>query len=173
MNLREKLSRAFLEMSAKYTGSSAYKRDARSEPCSAPNCIRQSYAFGYCNAHYLRMRSGTDMSAPIKNRRRGADCIDCGNSTNSKGGWHRCAPCYKKERRRLVKRICVEHFGDKCRNCEKSYPLPVYDFHHFGAKDGSISIMMADASPEALEAELAKCVLLCANCHRLEHSNDH
>jgi len=38
--------------------------------CSVPNCDRKHYARGFCNTHYMRLRNGTDLDAPILRRRR-------------------------------------------------------------------------------------------------------
>lgn len=170
--LAAKIDAALLMQSAKYVSDGAILSDTRGYPCTAPNCSRNAYASGFCNAHYIRARNGQDMDAPIRNRKRGRVCIDCGANTEAKGGWHRCAKCYSSERRKTIKAACVDHLGGACSNCGGVFPLRVFDFHHIGVKDGSPSVMMANRSTEIIAAEIAKCVLLCANCHRLEHGDD-
>jgi hypothetical protein len=46
------------------------------------------------------------------------------------------------------------------------------DFHHVdGKKEINVSLVTKRAwSIERLKAEVAKCVILCANCHRKEHA---
>jgi hypothetical protein len=58
-----------------------------------------------------------------------------------------------------------------CAHCGIKDPR-VLDFHHHNRaeKSHNISDMVVRGFPEeAIRAELAKCTLLCANCHRLEH----
>lgn len=43
------------------------------------------------------------------------------------------------------------------------------DFHHLGDKDKTISQMRGMSDKRVLE-EIAKCIVLCANCHRKVHA---
>ena len=73
-----------------------------------------------------------------------------------------------KEKNREKKRKWVSLFGDKCFDCGNSYPDCVYDFHHLYGKDANPSKALTWSDDRAIE-ELSKCVLLCANCHRIRH----
>lgn len=54
-----------------------------------------------------------------------------------------------------------------CFDCGGRFHPDVMDFDHVrGSKTDNISNMVS-RSREALETELAKCQLVCANCHRL------
>ena len=57
----------------------------------------------------------------------------------------------------------------KCLDCHTAYPYFVMDYDHVrGKKIDSISELVAKGrSPTALATELAKCELVCANCHRI------
>lgn len=72
-----------------------------------------------------------------------------------------------KQRRKLQ---AIEYKGGRCEHCGNKYHPAVFEFHH---KDPDIKIKdpskMLTHSWKALEKELDKCLLLCANCHRLEH----
>jgi hypothetical protein len=74
----------------------------------------------------------------------------------------------KKERNKAI----VNEFKrtHPCATCGESR-LPCLDFHHIsGEKENSISILVdSHASIERLNAEIAKCIVLCSNCHRLIH----
>ena len=53
-----------------------------------------------------------------------------------------------------------------CQNCGESDPV-VLEFHHRGGKDKAVSEMVAGGYPiHTIQAEIDKCDVLCANCHR-------
>lgn len=63
--------------------------------------------------------------------------------------------------------------GMKCQRCGYDKPIPdVYEFHHRdpAEKDPSWGKMITNNHRiESLLAEIDKCDLLCANCHRETH----
>ena len=74
--------------------------------------------------------------------------------------------------RRRAKLRAVALLGGRCEGCSRSFGVAAFEFHHreAGAKEFAIS---SDGIPrpwEKIEAELGKCVLLCANCHREVHA---
>lgn len=57
-----------------------------------------------------------------------------------------------------------------CDDCKVEYPSYVMDFHHVrGVKLFTIGPVAGNASVsmESLLQEIAKCVVICANCHRI------
>lgn len=56
-----------------------------------------------------------------------------------------------------------------CTDCKQSFPPCVMDWDHVrGTKRHSIALMVANRWKKAtILAEIAKCDLVCANCHRL------
>lgn len=55
-----------------------------------------------------------------------------------------------------------------CADCGKKYPPCAMDFDHVrGTKKISVSGGYVYVGMPALEKELAKCDLVCANCHRI------
>lgn len=67
------------------------------------------------------------------------------------------------------KALWIEKKGGKCFDCGGVFHQCVYDFHHIdGTKEANPSKALS-WKPERAEKELAKCVLLCSNCHRLRH----
>lgn len=64
------------------------------------------------------------------------------------------------------------HVGSACCECERIGVSALFEFHHNDAreKDFGISRSGTVRSWEAVVAELEKCVMLCANCHREVHA---
>jgi hypothetical protein len=143
----------------------------RGVPCEIEWCDNVAYAKSLCNAHYIRLRAGKDMDAPFHQRRRAAECAECGAPVDSKGGWSLCKPHYRTRRRKIIRAACVEHLGGACARCGGVFPTSVYDFHHNDPtkKANDPSALIDSASVDVIAAEAEKCTLMCANCHRIEH----
>lgn len=79
----------------------------------------------------------------------------------------------QKIKKREKKLWSIEYLGGCCSSCGGTFHPSVYEFHHKDptTKDRDPSKMMS-LSHEKLQNELDKCVLLCANCHRIEHHGD-
>ena len=56
-----------------------------------------------------------------------------------------------------------------CADCGNSYPPVCMDYHHLGGKKRTVASMIRKNSIKVIQEEIDKCVLLCANCHRLRH----
>jgi len=81
----------------------------------------------------------------------------------------------KTQERRLKHKLkAIEYLGGKCEDCGLiSEFRGVYDFHHKEPIDkdfdpGSI----LHYSWVKVKKELDKCILLCANCHRIRHEKE-
>lgn len=81
-----------------------------------------------------------------------------------------CVNAYTTQRFRSRKKQAVSHMGGRCADCKMVYPYYVYEFHHLdpSQKEAQFNTLRR-RSWEAVVAELAKCVMLCANCHRIRH----
>ena len=80
----------------------------------------------------------------------------------------------QKEFRRTENRIFVFQFlsKSKCAVCSESDPI-VLEFHHLRDKKYLISNMVSSCcSISAIEEEISKCEVLCANCHRRKTAKD-
>lgn len=76
------------------------------------------------------------------------------------------------ERRRNKKLKAIARLGGKCSHCNSIFHPAVYDFHHVDPTTKEIGTgQLMNATEERLNKELDKCILLCANCHRIEHWN--
>lgn len=85
-----------------------------------------------------------------------------------------CKPCsghQAVDRQRVFKKQCIEYKGGQCEKCAYSKCDAAMEFHHIdpSKKDFSISSMKLTTFSENIKAELDKCILVCANCHREIH----
>lgn len=114
-------------------------------------------------------------------------CIKCKNLLNkdefytSKSGRirHTCKNCaneaaHKKQKDTKIKMIL--HKGGKCENCKielKDFHPSVFEFHHINPLIKDINFPSVKGWKwDRIEKELKNCKLLCANCHRMEHSKN-
>lgn len=80
----------------------------------------------------------------------------------------------KKQREK--RRQCQEwlrQYKEKCEICGESHPACL-DFHHIGDKEDGIASMMhkkniTEELKRKILKEIAKCEVLCSNCHRKVH----
>lgn len=86
-----------------------------------------------------------------------------------------CTACrgeYQTERRRAIKILAVKYMGGRCLDCSLvTEHYEVYDFHHLDPSKKEFSPGKVVRAFENMREELKKCVLLCANCHRIRHSS--
>lgn len=107
-------------------------------------------------------------------RRREGSCIQCGSPSPGRAI---CLQCYQymNNRRRNNKKIAIDLLGGQCMMCGyKTDILAVYEFHHIDPntkKDKSIdpAQIISSWAKDKVHEELEKCMLLCANCHRIIH----
>ena len=79
---------------------------------------------------------------------------------------------YSRQARKQVKTLLVEAFGSRCCYCGEIFPIEVFDFHHISTETKFFDIAQGiskHVSWEKLIKEAEKCVMLCANCHRMVH----
>jgi hypothetical protein len=77
-----------------------------------------------------------------------------------------------EDTRRVTKARAVVFMGGRCFGCEIVQSPEVFEFHHLNASDKEFGISQDGVlrSWQKIAAELAKCVMLCANCHREVHA---
>ncbi len=73
--------------------------------------------------------------------------------------------------RQAKRQLVCEAKSVPCTDCGVMYPPRVMDLDHVrGDKIGNVTSMVnANASWDEIQTELAKCEVVCANCHRLRH----
>jgi len=85
-----------------------------------------------------------------------------------------CKVCFNEyciERWHQVKINAIKQFGGVCQDCKQEFHPAVFEFHHLDPSQKDYSwTKMRLLSPDKRQAELNKCVMLCANCHRLRHA---
>ena len=118
-----------------------------------------------------------DRFSPDKRNKDGLQgiCVDCGRSRHMIK-YHSDAEYKAKflkqqaDKRRQRKLDAIEYKGGKCFDCGSEYHPSVYEFHHLDPASKDVSpAHLKSASWERFKAELDKCVMLCANCHRQRH----
>ena len=97
-------------------------------------------------------------------------CANCHRRrTAARAGWYRltgcpsatCSPQQSRNQAYLREVLA----GSACRDCGERDAV-VLEFDHRGEKRGNVSTMATWASLATLRAEIAKCDVRCANCHR-------
>lgn len=101
-------------------------------------------------------------------------CKIHGLTEYSIGNRPRCRKCIViavTKRRQALKRMAVEYKGGKCSECGYNKSMAALQFHHIdpSIKQFNISLSGSTKSWSKIRNELAKCILLCANCHFEKH----
>jgi len=84
----------------------------------------------------------------------------------------KCHVSHHYETHTLKKKELIKYKGGKCINCnlesnDENYV--VFDFHHLDPSKKEMSVKVVNKGLDKLKKEADKCMLLCSNCHRLEH----
>jgi 5-methylcytosine-specific restriction endonuclease McrA len=77
-----------------------------------------------------------------------------------------------QKRRKKVREMALELLGGRCVRCGYDRCIDALEIHHLESseKDFGISAKGYTRSWTKIRAELRKCELLCANCHREAHA---
>ena len=89
-----------------------------------------------------------------------------------KDGYWRCRACAIEavaRRRKKIKLLLIEEGGGKCKKCGYNKCPAALEFHHRDPTEKETVNLKSCLSMKTLLKEIAKCDLLCANCHREEH----
>ena len=87
-----------------------------------------------------------------------------------------CSNLKTRGKRRALKYKAIIYLGGECDHCgieATGDNNAIFDFHHLDrdAKDFTIG-NNGTVTFSNIQKELDKCIVLCANCHRMEHRKD-
>ncbi len=106
------------------------------------------------------------------------DNFEIANTVNGKVYRRRkCAACKRETqaKRKVRLRLWMEQYKQArcCERCGYSDHRAL-EFHHLRREEKAINVseMLRGNSVATMKREIAKCVLLCANCHAIEHYHD-
>lgn len=115
----------------------------------------------YCKKSYPETDFGVAKTTPTKTYRR-----------------QKCRFCYRKTKNTLKasRRGLIEKHKEKhgCVRCKVRDPR-VLEFHHVDTKQKEFNIAdyyYSQYSLVRLKREIAKCIVICANCHRILHAEE-
>lgn len=75
------------------------------------------------------------------------------------------------KRRQSRKQLAINLHGNQCADCKTKCHPACYDFHHLDPSQKDFNPCSGlSKKVEVFLAEVAKCIMLCANCHRVRHS---
>jgi len=130
---------------------------------------------------------GEHNTVTLKTRKRSnyKVCTKCGEekleeSFARKNATRRCSWCrsclydHQKIKWKEKRLESLMQKGGKCQKCGYDKCIGALEFHHIDPSNKKYSWdKMRGISKESLKNELDKCILLCANCHRELHSEQH
>ena len=78
-------------------------------------------------------------------------------------------PEKNRRKKEYLREIMREHKSKPCADCGSEFPFYVMDFDHRDADEKCLSVskMAQQMSVRRLLDEIAKCDVVCANCHRI------
>ncbi len=78
----------------------------------------------------------------------------------------------RKHRAYLVKYIQELKSNTPCMDCKESFTYYVMDFDHVrGRKHKNVMELIPTLSKKKIDEEIAKCEIVCSNCHRVRTHN--
>ncbi len=84
-----------------------------------------------------------------------------------------CANHTQQKRRQTLKYEACKYKGGECLKCGikvTTVNTPIFEFHHINPNEKEYQLSYSGFSLDKQKDELDKCILLCSNCHRMEHS---
>lgn len=94
-------------------------------------------------------------------------------SSSSHNGQWKCMKCESEAsilKKQKYKLKAIQYKGCKCEKCGYDKNISALEFHHLDPDMKDFNITATHRCWEEVKAELDKCILLCANCHRELHN---
>lgn len=141
--------------------------------CEVPECGEPHVAKGLCKKHYYAQRR-RDAREQYRGYGRKHDAANKEKRRLKNKKWHDANRDYVRMRNRelLVKRNALMDAAKSkpCADCGQRLPPYCMDFHHLdpGTKRADVR-RLAKHKLDVLLAEIDKCIVLCAVCHRRRH----
>ena len=103
-------------------------------------------------------------------------CDFCGKkySDDQRAKGIRCSTCISKIRRLSSKIRAIEYAGGRCLHCgfqADGSNYAAFEFHHHDSNKETEVGNLLNRKWEVIREEIDKCIVLCSNCHRVEHSD--
>src|SRR5690348_9440232 len=108
--------------------------------------------------------------APLKGRQRRFCSPRCKNADTN----HRNQRYARQQVRGLHRKLALlERYGKRCSRCGYARNMAALTWHHVDPATKKFQLdlrSLSNRSEREIQAEAAKCILLCANCHAEVHS---
>lgn len=135
--------------------------------CAFEGCGRPAVTRGLCTGHYGQLNRGLGL-APLARQ------VDYDHAVCSVEGCEKrpaanglCHQHYHRTRRAVIDAVKLER---GCADCGYRGHPAALDFHHIDRSTKTRKVSSLAAGPlERAMAEADKCIVLCANCHKLRH----
>lgn len=92
----------------------------------------------------------------------------CEKCRSERGKYYRKTSRYSEKVKEL-KKLMMKMKGGVCQHCGISGHPSIFDFHHVDPSSKKLRLSGVRILTEKVREELAKCILLCSNCHRTHH----
>ena len=124
--------------------------------CSFEGCRGTKRSLGLCGAHYMQKRMVIELK-PLRNR--------YSTDEERKAGAVRRATEYHQRNLFRIREIKMER---GCLDCGYNSHPEALDFDHIGTdKIANVTALCYSSKWDKIETEIAKCEVVCANCHRI------
>lgn len=137
----------------------------------------KKYELSTKNNQYNKITNQTEKKCPSCGLVKNIDDFYKRSNREGYGGYCKiCSNRYHTRRIKDVKLKMIDYKGGQCQDCHLTVNdshYSVFEFHHLdqNIKDPNFNRIKFQ-NWDYIKNEIDKCVLLCANCHRLRHAKE-